>query len=88
MGQLKEFQIEVYLNNGTRLQTRFSQEVEDNQRPATRFYLGYSSDAAMTQDLPWIVVGDIAYLPDEAVAVKITPAEQSTADELAHLRAV
>jgi hypothetical protein len=76
MGQLREFHIEVYLSNGVRLQTRFSQQLEDHQRPATRFYLGYSSDSAMTQDLPWIVVGDIAYMPDEVVAVKIVPAEQ------------
>lgn len=77
MAQLKEFQLEVVLHNGTRLQTSFSQLLEEQQQPSTRFYLGYSSDAATTQDLPWIAVGDIAYLPDEAVAVRILPKERA-----------
>jgi hypothetical protein len=87
MGELKEYQLEVFLSNGVRLHTRFSQQLEDGQRPATRFYLGYSSDAAMTQDLPWIMVGDIAYLPDEAVAVRIVPAAQADREH-SQLRAV
>lgn len=77
MPTLREFQLEVFLHNGTRLQTIFSQLLEGNQQPSTRFYLGYSSDSAMTQDLPWISVGDIAYMPDEAVAVKIQPKESA-----------
>jgi len=84
---MKEFQLEVYLTNGVRLQTRFSQDLEDGQRPATRFYLGYSSDTTTTQDLPWIAVGDIAYMPDEAVAIRIVPAGE-TEQQLGQLRAV
>jgi hypothetical protein len=87
MNGLKEFHLELLMANGARLQTRFTQQIEDHQRPATRFYLGYSSDAALTQDLPWIMVGDIAYIPDEVVAVKITPAEQASEDS-SRLRAV
>ena len=84
---MKEYQLEVFLSNGVRLHTRFSQLLGDGQRPATRFYLGYSSDQAMTQDLPWIVVGDIAYLPDEAVAVRIVPASEADREH-SQLRAV
>jgi hypothetical protein len=87
MGTMKDYQLEVYLNNGVRLQTRFSQNLEEGQRPAARFYLGYSSDAAMTQDLPWIAVGEIAYMPDEAVAVRIIPANEAD-QQLGQLRAV
>lgn len=86
MATLKEFRIEVFLANGSHLQTEFTQLIEEGQRPATRFYLGYSSDQAMNQDLPWIAVGDIAYLPDEVVAVKIVPSER--ADERQHIRAL
>ncbi|HLG72626.1 MAG TPA: hypothetical protein VK009_19585 [Chloroflexota bacterium] len=88
MSDLKEYVLELYLSNGARLQTRFRQTMEANQRPSTRFYLGYSSDAATTQDLPWITVGDIAYMPDEVVAVKIVDADQATAELPSHLRAV
>ncbi len=88
MPQPREFQLEVILHNGTRLQTTFTQVLEDNQQPATRFYLGYSTDTAMTQDLPWISVGDIAYMPDEAVAVKIVPKEKAQAPEQPILRAL
>jgi hypothetical protein len=87
MGDMKDPHLEVYLSNGARLQTRFKQQLEDNQRPATRFYLGYSSDAAVTQDLPWIVVGDIAYMPDEAVAVRLIPAAEADREH-GQLRAV
>jgi len=87
MNGVKEFHLELVLANGARLQTRFKQQMDEHQRPATRFYLGYSSDAALTQDLPWIMVGDIAYIPDEVVAVKITPADQAT-EENSRLRAV
>ena len=87
MGETKDFHLEVYLSNGARLQTRFKQQLEDGQRPATRFYLGYSSDSAVTQDLPWIVVGDIAYLPDEAVAVRLVPAAEADRERMP-LRAV
>jgi hypothetical protein len=86
MPSLKEFQLEVVLHNGARLTTTFTQMLEDHQQPATRFYLGYSTDTALTQDLPWIAVGDIAYMPDEAVAVKIVPKEQ--AQETPVLRAL
>ncbi|HLG70570.1 MAG TPA: hypothetical protein VK009_09135 [Chloroflexota bacterium] len=74
---MKEFHLEVYLSNGVRLETRFRQELDDNQWPSTRFYLGYSDEAALIQDLPWIVVGDIAYMPDQAVAVRITPVAEA-----------
>jgi hypothetical protein len=63
MGTMKDYQLEVYLNNGVRLQTRFS------------------------QDLPWIAVGEIAYMPDEAVAVRIIPANEAD-QQLGQLRAV
>lgn len=77
MPKLKEFQLEVILHNGARLQTSFVQLLEEHQQPSTRFYLGYSTDTTMTQDLPWIAVGDIAYMPDEAVAVRIVAKEQA-----------
>ncbi len=86
MATLKEFHLEVILHNGARLQTNFRQLLEDNQQPSTRFYLGYSTDTTTVQDLPWIVVGDIAYMPDEAVAVRIVPAER--AQEEPKLRAI
>jgi hypothetical protein len=87
MPVLREFQLELYLANGHHLQTRFKQELEPHQKPSTRFYLGYSSDAVTTQDLPWITVGDLAYLPDEVVAVKIVAAEEA-APETSRLHAV
>jgi hypothetical protein len=76
LATLREFRIEVFFANGSQLQTEFTQRIEDGQRPASRFYLGYSSDHAHNQDLPWIAVGDIAYLPDEVVAVRIVDNEQ------------
>ncbi len=85
MAELKEFKLQVFLDNGTQLQTEFSQMLEDGQTPATRFYLGYSSDSAAHRDLPWITVGDIAYLPEEVVAVKLAP---KGAEEDSKLRAV
>lgn len=87
MEELKEFRLEVYLSNGVQLSTEFRQWLTDGQLPATRFYLGYSTDSAATQDLPWIAVGDIAYLPDEVVAVKIIPADSAASDQ-SRLRAV
>lgn len=87
MIDLREFQLEVYLSNGARLQTRFRQRLEENQQPSTRFYLGYSTDSSGTQDLPWISVGDIAYMPDEVVAVKILPIER-VAEDPSRLRAL
>ena len=87
----KAFHLEVILDNGTRLETRFTQVLEEGQLPAARFYLGYSSDTTLQQDLPWIAVGEIAYLPDEVVAVKITPADEGASDgedEIVKLRSV
>lgn len=75
MAQLREFRLEVFLENGTHLETNFTQMLEPDQAPAARFYLGYSSDRATQRDLPWITVGDIAYLPEEVVAVKVAPAD-------------
>ncbi|GEM_PF-2218578 len=77
MAETRAFQLEVFLHNGVRLQTTFNQLLEEGQLPSTRFYLGYSNDSATVQDLPWIAVGDIAYMPDEAVAVRLVPLERA-----------
>jgi len=67
----REFELEIYLANHAQLTTRFRQRLDDFQAPAARFYLGFSSDQATKQDLPWIAVGDIAYQPDEVIAVRV-----------------
>lgn len=71
MAELRNFRLEVFLANGTRLETTFAQRLEPHQSPAARFYLGYSSDSTIQRDLPWITVGEIAYRPEEVVAVKV-----------------
>ncbi|MGH2364179.1 MAG: hypothetical protein ACRDHX_05940 [Chloroflexota bacterium] len=71
MLQEREFELEVFLANHAQLITRFRQRLDDFQAPAARFYLGFSTDQAAKQDLPWIAVGDIAYQPDEVVAVRV-----------------
>ncbi|MDE3077436.1 MAG: hypothetical protein KGJ86_18615 [Chloroflexota bacterium] len=82
MKQTKRFNIDVYLANGSCLETTFFQALDEGQAPAARFYLGFSSDAVREQDLPWIAVGDIAYLPDEVVAVKVSAVENGESPPL------
>lgn len=71
MDQMKHFRFEVLLEGGCRLETTFSQRLDDGQMPAMRFYLGYSTDRSSARDLPWISVGTIGYSPDKALGVRI-----------------
>ncbi len=68
---LRSFNIQVLFEGGTTWETTFSQELEPDALPATRFYLGYSSERAKTRDLHWVTVGDIGYMPQKVMGVRI-----------------
>jgi hypothetical protein len=71
LDQLKHYQFEVMLEGGGTLETTFTQRLGEGQVPASRFYLGYSTDQTRTRDLPWISVGSIGYAPEKALGVRI-----------------
>ena len=81
MKHVRRFHIQVVLDGGTTMETDFSQELEKDQSPAIRFYLGYSADNLQERDLTWLTVGDIGYDPAKVMAVRIAPMEDAAVDD-------
>jgi hypothetical protein len=77
MKQERRFQIQVVLDGGSTMETTFSQALEADESPATRFYMGYGADNAKTRTLSWVVVGDIGYDPRKVMGVRIVPLDSA-----------